>query len=215
CRRARADRARARVRARDRRREPEHARRPAQVRRRAPSRRHRRRRDPARPREVDVATAPRSPRVAQADPAAPAAGGTPRRALSVGARREAPRSACQQAAWFLLTDRPMSRIHLLLSLIAAGCVGSHGGDDNAPPFTNGVSMLSGAAEPGYVDGVRGVARFHNPVGVAFADGKVYVADFDNGKIRVVSDDGTTGTVVAQQGFARPFGMAFAGGTLSV
>jgi sugar lactone lactonase YvrE len=49
------------------------------------------------------------------------------------------------------------------------------------------------------------------------DGDVYVADFDNGKIRKVdAEDGTTSTVVAINGFQRPFGMAFASdGTLYV
>jgi len=92
------------------------------------------------------------------------------------------------------------------------------GGDDAPPFTNGVSMLSGGADAGYVDGRRGVARFANPVNVAYGpDGKVYVADFDNNKIRVVdSSDGNTGTIITQQGFKRPFAMAFASdGTLYV
>jgi sugar lactone lactonase YvrE len=96
--------------------------------------------------------------------------------------------------------------------------GDGGGGDDAPPFTNGVSMLSGAADPGYVDGLRGQARLANPVNVAVApDGKVYVADFDNGKIRVVDGQtGTTSTLIAVAGFQRPFGMAFAGdGTLYV
>jgi sugar lactone lactonase YvrE len=56
------------------------------------------------------------------------------------------------------------------------------------------------------------------VNVAFGpDGVVYVADFDNGKLRAVdADDGTTSTVVATTGFQRPFGMAFSSdGTLYV
>jgi DNA-binding beta-propeller fold protein YncE len=88
-----------------------------------------------------------------------------------------------------------------------------GGDDGsgemAPPFTNGTSTLAGSSEAAYVDGSRNIARFSNPVNVAFHDGRLYVADFDNGKVRVVDADGTTGTVIAQGGFARPFGMAFA------
>ncbi len=92
----------------------------------------------------------------------------------------------------------------------------HGGDGGAPAFTDGVSTLAGAADSGYVDGDRDVARFHNPVNVAVGpDGLIYVADFDNNKIRVVDEDGTTSTLIAQQGFARPFGMAFAGSTLWV
>lgn len=106
-------------------------------------------------------------------------------------------------------------VFLLAGLVAAcGTDPTPGGDDvggdDAPPFTNGVSTLSGHADAGYVDGKRGAARFANPVNVAVGpDGKLYVADFDNGKIRVVdADDGTTGTTISQQGFSRPFAMAF-------
>jgi DNA-binding beta-propeller fold protein YncE len=90
-------------------------------------------------------------------------------------------------------------------------------DDGDLPFTNGVSTLAGDAEAGYVDGSRKVARFSNPVNVAYRDGMLYVADFDNGKLRVIDvDTHSTGTVVSQQGFSRPFGMAFApDGTLYV
>jgi DNA-binding beta-propeller fold protein YncE len=102
----------------------------------------------------------------------------------------------------------------------AACVGSMGGDgddDGEVPFTNGVSMLAGSADAGYVDGSRKVARFKNPVNVAYRDGLLYVADFDNNKLRVIDvDSHVTSTVVAQQGFARPFGLAFASdGTLYV
>ena len=95
--------------------------------------------------------------------------------------------------------------------------GGDGGGDGAPPFTNGVSTLSGHAEAGYADGRRGLARFANPVNVAVGpNGMLYVADFDNGKIRAVDAEGTTSTVVAVTGFQRPFAMAFASdGTLYV
>jgi sugar lactone lactonase YvrE len=93
-----------------------------------------------------------------------------------------------------------------------------GTGDEVPPFTDGVSMLSGHSEAGFVDGARGTARFANPVNVAFGlDGMLYVADFDNGKLRVVDPiDGATTTLVDQPNFRRPFGMAFApDGTLYV
>lgn len=96
--------------------------------------------------------------------------------------------------------------------------GSGGGGDGsgAPPFTNGVSTLAGAAEPGYIDGNRDIGRLNNPVNATVGpDGKIYVADFDNGVIRVLDDSGTSGTVVAQQGFKRPFGLSFSGDTLYV
>ena len=116
----------------------------------------------------------------------------------------------------LLADyQPMPRTHLIAILITAGCA-THGGSGEAPPFTDGVSTLAGAADPGMIDGDRDVARFRNPVNVAVGpDGRIYVADFDNDRIRVVDQDGTTATLVHQQGFAKPFGMAFAGSTLWV
>jgi DNA-binding beta-propeller fold protein YncE len=113
----------------------------------------------------------------------------------------------------------MSYQHLALVAALTGAAAcststSSGHGDDLPPFTNGVSTLSGAADPGFVDGPRGTARFFNPTGVAVGpDGDIYIADFDNGKIRKVSPDGTTSTLVAQKGFARPFGLAFAGTTL--
>jgi sugar lactone lactonase YvrE len=98
-----------------------------------------------------------------------------------------------------------------------GGSGSGDGGTPPPPFTKGVSTLAGTAEASFVDGSREVARFSNPTGVAYGpDGNVYVADFDNGKLRVVTPDGTTSTLVAQTGFRRPFGLAFdAAGTLWV
>ena len=121
----------------------------------------------------------------------------------------------------MLTPSAMTRAPLIYLLSAAlgGCFSSGGGSNgdgggSAPPFTNGVSTLAGAADAGYVDGDRDIARFANPVNVAYGpDGKIYVADFDNGKVRVTDDTGTTGTVIAQQGFARPFGLVFFGGAL--
>jgi DNA-binding beta-propeller fold protein YncE len=90
-------------------------------------------------------------------------------------------------------------------------------DGPPPAFTLGTSTLAGRAFPGDVDGARDVARFANPVNVAYRDGKVYVADFDNHKVRVI-DAAThdTMTLIAQPGFERPFGLAFApDGTLYI
>lgn len=107
--------------------------------------------------------------------------------------------------------------HLILCAAVLGACASTGpgggiigDDDGEQPFTNGVSTLSGSADAGYVDGSRKVARFSNPVNVAYRDGVLYVADFDNGKLRVIDvDTHNTGTVISQQGFKRPFGLAFA------
>jgi DNA-binding beta-propeller fold protein YncE len=96
---------------------------------------------------------------------------------------------------------------VLVTLV--GC-GADGGDDTAPPWYDGVSTLSGSSERGAVDGPRGKARFNNPVNVAYGpDGKLYVADFDNDRIRVVdATTGDTSTLIKQTGFSRPFGLAF-------
>ena len=102
----------------------------------------------------------------------------------------------------------LSLCAVLVGLV--GCATNDTGSDTAPPWYTGVSTLSGATEKGNIDGPRGTARFNNPVNVAYGpDGKLYVADFDNDRIRVV--DTTTGdasTLIKQTGFGRPFGLAF-------
>jgi sugar lactone lactonase YvrE len=100
-----------------------------------------------------------------------------------------------------------------------------GGVDAAPDLrclvdqitTNGVSTVAGCDVWAAVDGPRDVARFHNPVNVAVrGDGLVYVADFDNNRVRTVTPDGTVTTLVMQENFIKPFGLAIAGdGTLYV
>lgn len=120
--------------------------------------------------------------------------------------------------------KPQFALCVLAAGLYAGCAtngsgddGTGGDDDGDVPFTNGVSTLSGSADAGYVDGARKVAKFANPVNVAFRDGVLYVADFDNNKLRAIDTDShVTSTVIAQAGFARPFGLAFApDGTLYV
>jgi DNA-binding beta-propeller fold protein YncE len=93
-----------------------------------------------------------------------------------------------------------------------GAIGSQ-----RPPITaKGASTLAGWADPGYLDGDRQVNLFRNPTNVILGpDNKVYVADFDNGKIRAVDQSGNATTVVSQPTFARPFGLAFIGSTLYV
>jgi sugar lactone lactonase YvrE len=62
---------------------------------------------------------------------------------------------------------------------------------------------------GFIDGPRVSARFSNPVNIAVrGDGNIYVADFDNGAVRVITPEGTTTTLVKQANFSRPFGMVF-------
>ncbi|MEJ7601068.1 MAG: hypothetical protein WKG01_24405 [Kofleriaceae bacterium] len=72
-----------------------------------------------------------------------------------------------------------------------------------------VSTLVGCASNGTADGARIDARFDNPTNVVIAaDGTVYVTDFDSGRLRAVSPDGATRTVVYGQSFSHPFGAAF-------
>src|SRR5262245_47210091 len=85
-------------------------------------------------------------------------------------------------------------IGLFAAAVIAGCAttgsggGGNTGDDGDVAFTNGVSTLAGADEAAYVDGSRKAARFSNPVNVLYRDGQVFVADFDNSKLRVIDAD---------------------------
>ncbi len=123
----------------------------------------------------------------------------------------------------------MLRTNLVLSLalvVFAGCTetgmmgddegGGGGGSGSRPPMTEGVSTLAGFSNPGYQDGNRQVNLFNNPVNVIYGpDGKLYVADFDNSKLRVIDMEGNATTVIAKDTFSRPFGMVFVGTTLYV
>ena len=87
-----------------------------------------------------------------------------------------------------------------------------------PPLTDeGVVTLTGSNERGYVDGERGTARLNNPVNIALSPaGDLYVADFDNSLIRVVSPNGSVRTLdPGNELFWRPFGMTFSDGQLYV
>jgi sugar lactone lactonase YvrE len=87
--------------------------------------------------------------------------------------------------------------------------GSDGGNNDVP-FTLGTSTVAGGAEPGYFDGSRKLAMLANPVNVAYRDNKLYVADFDNDKIRMIDlASYETTTMISQPSFQRPFGLAFA------
>ncbi len=79
-----------------------------------------------------------------------------------------------------------------------------------PAVGEGAITLAGSAEPGREDGTGAAARFNNPTNVVVGpDGNLYVADFDNGLIRLVRPSGATITFTRQPGFSHPFGMAFA------
>jgi DNA-binding beta-propeller fold protein YncE len=78
---------------------------------------------------------------------------------------------------------------------------------------------------GNVDGPAAKARFQHPLGIAYHDGKIYVADTYNHKIRVVNaSDGATQTLAGTgrpghedhpAAFFEPAGLAFASGKLFV
>ncbi|HEY0504007.1 MAG TPA: NHL repeat-containing protein [Lysobacter sp.] len=58
-----------------------------------------------------------------------------------------------------------------------------------------VSTLAGDGTPGFRDGPGAQARFDGPIGVAVGrDGRVYVADTYNDRIRVIAIDGTVTTL---------------------
>jgi sugar lactone lactonase YvrE len=80
-----------------------------------------------------------------------------------------------------------------------------------------VTTLAGCEQVGAVDGSRDEARFDNPTNVVIGpNGVVYVADFDNSRIRRVEPDGTTTTLVERPDFQLPFGLALGpDGTLYV
>src|SRR3569833_3319995 len=107
------------------------------------------------------------------------------------------------------------RFSLLFPVIAlAGC----GGSSSTVPGTGGhgivgsVSTVAGAAQFGTTDGVGGAARFHNPVKCAVAaNGNVFVSDFDNSAVRMVTPAGAVSTVTFGQNFQLPFGMTIASG----
>jgi DNA-binding beta-propeller fold protein YncE len=111
------------------------------------------------------------------------------------------------------------------AILTSSVVACSGGGDDDPPGgpdggapvipcdtgerTDGVSTVAGCELAGASDGDREVARFNNPVNVAIGnDGTIYVADFDNDRVRRVSPDGEVSTLTYQARFQKPFGLAF-------
>lgn len=119
---------------------------------------------------------------------------------------------------FACMRKPSFALTLALSALA-GCTDGmmdEKVDGERPPLTRGVSTLAGWSDPGYMDGDRQTNLFNNPTNVVYGpDGKLYVADFDNGKIRALDMAGNATTIIASTDFARPFGLVFVGDTLYV
>ncbi len=89
---------------------------------------------------------------------------------------------------------------------------------NLPALTGvGAETLAGNDVPGNQDGTRDFAHFKNPVNVLLGPSdRIYVADFDNGRIRKVTTSGDVSTFAQATGFERPFAMTFlSGGDLLV
>jgi len=62
---------------------------------------------------------------------------------------------------------------------------------------------------GYVDGPVNKAQFGNPANVEVGpDGSVYIADYDNNAIRVITTGGIVKTLFKQANFVQPFGLTF-------
>jgi sugar lactone lactonase YvrE len=96
---------------------------------------------------------------------------------------------------------------VLPGILMGGCSGGSGGPSTSPPAT--VTTLAGTATAGATDGAASVATFNNPVNVAIdSAGNVFVADFDNNRIRKISTSGQVSTITNQANFQRPFGLAF-------
>jgi DNA-binding beta-propeller fold protein YncE len=85
------------------------------------------------------------------------------------------------------------------------------------PLDRNVATLAGCSTTGTTDGARNLVRFNDPVNVLRGPDGLYVADYNNHRIRRINtSNGDTTTVVSQTGFRRPWGMAFAAdGTLYV
>lgn len=79
------------------------------------------------------------------------------------------------------------------------------------PQSSGKEICS-AAEPWGVEGANDV-RLNRPMGLAWADGFLYVADTENGEIKKLAEDGVL--VARWPGFERPVAVAVTGETVYV
>ncbi len=92
----------------------------------------------------------------------------------------------------------------LMALIAAGCGGS---GSSSTPLTQ--AEVYGAPQSGDVDGTPTKAEFANPANVEVGpNGAVYIADYDNGAVRMIAPNGIVSTLAKQAKFSQPFGLTF-------
>jgi hypothetical protein len=86
-----------------------------------------------------------------------------------------------------------------------------------PPLAQTVATLAGCSNAGTTDGVRDIARFHNPTNAVIApSGVAFITDFDSDRLRAIDPIGVTTTIYQAQNFKAPFGLALApGGKLYV
>ncbi len=79
-----------------------------------------------------------------------------------------------------------------------------------------VTTIAGSDLAGTDDGAGAAARFNNPVNLlSNGNDGWFVSDFDNGRVRVVDDDGNVTTLTVDPFFARPFGLVMSSGELLV
>ena len=119
-----------------------------------------------------------------------------------------------------MRSRPES-IPIVAFTCAVGAVSVWGlygcGGSESEGVGNTLSTVAGTGESGAVDGPASVARFHNPVNATVdSAGTIFVADYDNDRVRKIAEDGTVSTLIQQANFSRPFGLAVGpGNTLYV
>lgn len=110
-----------------------------------------------------------------------------------------------------LIKKHVTRTLLCVSVLATPLWLTGCGDESDSTTTGATPTPSahvfGNAEGGLVNGSVQNARFNNPVNVEVDDdGNVFVADFDNDAVRVITPTGVVSTLVKQANFQRPFGL---------